>query len=124
MTFEENNILGNLINSTYGKTSSPAGDYSIKCDLAGDSMTLKYTTIVHFASERSLRDQVVRSKEEAQSRLSGYLKSIKKDFKEISGNALKTEDMSSNDDVELIQSTSNSLRKVAYYRVNHMLEVK
>ena len=124
MTFEEVNILGNLINSTYGKASSAAGDYSIKCDLAGDSMILKYTTIVYFASERSLRDQVARSSEEAQSRLDEYLKSIKSDFKEIAGRALKTDDIASGDNVELIQSTSNSPRKVAYYRVNHTLAVE
>lgn len=124
MTFEEVNILGNLINSTYGKTSSPAGDYSIKCDLAGDSMILKYTTIVYFASERSLRDQVTRTSEEAQSRLDEYLKSIKSDFKEIAERALKTTDIASGDNVELIQSTSNSPRKVAYYRLNHTLAVE
>tara|TARA_R110002074_G_scaffold226348_5_gene397955 strand:- start:53 stop:427 length:375 start_codon:yes stop_codon:yes gene_type:complete len=124
MTFEEVNILGNLINSTYGKTSSLAGDYSIKCDLAGDSMILKYTTIVYFASERSLRDQVTRTSEEAQSRLDEYLKSIKSDFKEIADRALKTKDIASGDNVELIQSTSNSPRKVAYYRLNHTLAVE
>ena len=65
MNFRENNILGNLINTTYGKGSSPSGDFSIKCDLAGDTMTLKYTTIVHFASEKSLQQQVVRCQDEA-----------------------------------------------------------
>lgn len=124
MTFEEVNILGNLINSTYGKTSSPAGDYSIKCDLAGDSMVLKYTTVVYFASERSLRDQVTRSSEEAKSRLDEYLKNIKDHFKKVAGRALKTEDIASGDNVELIQSTSNSPRKIAYYRVNHTLSVE
>ena len=121
---KEVNILGNLINSTYGKTSSPAGDYSIKCDLVGDSMVLKYTTIVYFASEKSLRDQVARSNQEAQSRLDEYLKNIKDNFKEIAGRTLKTEDVASGDNVELIQSTSNSPRKIAYYRVNHTLAVE
>tara|TARA_R110000824_G_scaffold60853_8_gene162393 strand:+ start:13453 stop:13827 length:375 start_codon:yes stop_codon:yes gene_type:complete len=121
MTFRENNILGNLINTTYGKSSSLAGDYSIKCDLAGDVMTLKYTTIVHFASEQGLTNQVTRCQEEAQNRLQDFLSRMKKDFKEESGNALKTTDVSSSDNIELIQSTSNSPRKIAYYRMNHTL---
>ena len=121
MNFRENNILGNLINTTYGKGSSPSGDFSIKCDLAGDTMTLKYTTIVHFASEKSLQQQVVRCQDEAQKSLAGFLTSLKKGFKDEAGRALKTTDSGSSDNVELIQSTSNSPRKIAYYRMNHTL---
>ncbi len=123
MTFDEVNILGNLVNTTYGKSSSADGEYSIKCDLAGDTMTLKYTTLVHFASEKGLTDQVSRCQEEAHSRLSDFLSHLKKDFKDVSGSALKTTDDGMMDDVELIQSTSNSPRKIAYYRMNHVLTV-
>ena len=123
MNFNDVNVLGNLLNTTYGKSSSPAGDYSIKCDLAGDVMTLKYSTIVHFASERGLTDQVTRCAEEAQQRLTEYFTSLKKEFKDNAGNTLKTEEISSNDDLELIQSTSNSPRKIAYYRMNKSLRV-
>lgn len=119
MTFEDVNILGNLIDTTYGKSSSPAGDYSIKSDLAGETLTLKYTTVVHFASERSLRDQVARCKEEAHSRLDDYLKLIKSGFKGAAGTSLKTEMSGHDDNVELISSTSNSPRKIAYYRMSH-----
>jgi len=121
MTFNETNILGNLIDTTYGRSSSPAGDYSIKCDLAGDTMTLKYTTLVHFASERGLTEQVNRCKEEAHARLDNYLKAVKADFKDLSGSSLKTTDAGMGDNVELIQSTSNSSRKIAYYRMNHAI---
>tara|TARA_R110000824_G_scaffold41100_2_gene122605 strand:+ start:4754 stop:5128 length:375 start_codon:yes stop_codon:yes gene_type:complete len=123
MTFDEVNILGNLINTTYGKSSSRAGDYSIKCDLAGETMTLKYVTIVHFASENALTLQVNQCQEEAHSRLSEYITNLKRDFKDISGNSLKTSDSGMTDNVELIQSTSNSPRKIAYYRMNHVLAV-
>jgi hypothetical protein len=123
MTFDEVNVLGNLINTTYGKSSSAAGDYSIKCDLAGETMTLKYVTVVHFASENSLRMQVNQCKEESHSRLSEYIANLKRDFKDISGNSLKASDSVMTDNVELIQSTSNSPRKIAYYRMNHVLTV-
>lgn len=123
MTFDEVNILGNLVNTTYGKYSSASGDHSIKCDLAGDVMTLKYTTLVHFASEAGLTAQVNQCKEEAHSRLSEYVSNMKRDFKEVSGNTLKISDSGMSDNVELIQSTSNSPRKVAYYRMNHVLTV-
>ena len=123
MTFDDVNILGNLINTTYGKSSSAAGEYSIKCDLAGNVMTLKYTTLVYFVGERGLDQQINACRDEAQDRLTQFVTNLKKDFKDISGSALKTTDAGVQDDIELIQSTSNSPRKIAYYRMNHTLTV-
>jgi len=123
MTFKENNVLGNLINTTWGKYSSPSGTHSIKCDLAGETMTLKYSTIVHFASERSARDQFVRCAEEAVQRLNSYMGLLKSEFREAAGTSLKTTEVGGNDDVELIQSTSNSPRKIAYYRMNKTFQL-
>jgi len=123
MTFKENNILGNLINTTWGKYSSPSGTHSITCDLAGEIMTFKYTTIVHFASEQGVRDQVVRCSEEALQRLNSHMSTIKSDFKEAAGTSLKTKEVGGHDDVELIQATSNSPRKIAYYRMNKIFQL-
>jgi hypothetical protein len=123
MNFSDVNILGNLINTTYGKSSSPSGTYSITCDLAGETMTMKYTTLVHFASERGLPMQVVRCAEEAIQLLDEYLSLIKKDFKDEADHSLKTTHVGGNDNVELIQSTSNSPRKIAYYRMHRTLTV-
>ncbi len=112
------NVLGNVVNTTFGKSSSPDGTYSIKCDLAGDVMTLKYTTLVHFASESSLSQQVVRCADEATQRLNAYLTMVKKEFKSVADHALKTTKAGIDDNVELISATSNSPRKIAYYRMS------
>ena len=125
MTFNEVNVLGQIIDTSFGRSSSPDGTYSLKCTLAGDTMTIKYTTIVHLATERSLRDQVVATcVPESAQRIDAYLANLKKEFKEGAGRALKTTDLGGNDDVELIQSTSNSPRKVAYYRHNRSFTVE
>ena len=118
MTSNEINILGNLINTTWGKYSSPAGNWSITCSLAGENMTMKYTMIVYFASEQSLRDQVIRCAEEAKQKLADHLSKIKSDFKEASGKTLKVSNERAADDIELIQATARSPRKIAYYRMN------
>jgi len=123
MNFSDVNVLGNLIDTTYGKSSSPSGTYSIKCALAGETMTMKYTTLVHFASERGLPAQVTRCAEEAIQLLDKYLSRIKKDFKTETGHVLKTTHVGGHDNVELIQSTSNSPRKIAYYRMHRTLTV-
>jgi hypothetical protein len=123
MNIDEVNKLGNILNTSFGKSSSPRGDFSIKCDLAGETLTLKYTTIVHFAAEKDLRDQVSRQTDESQKRLSEQLKNIKKEFKESTGRTLKTSEISTKDNIELIHATASSPRKVAYYRMNKTFQV-
>jgi hypothetical protein len=124
MNFNEVNVLGQVIDSSYGRSSSPDGTWSIKTQLAGDTMTMKYTTIVHFASERGLGDQVQRCVAEATQRIDAYLSEVKSAFKDGAGRALKTTDNGGTDDVELIQSTARSPRKVAYYRYHRNFTIE
>lgn len=124
MNFNEITALGQIIDSTYGRSSSPDGTWSIKTQLAGDTMTMKYTTVVHFATERGLGDQVQNCVNEATQRINAYLTEVKSAFKDASGRALKTTDNGGSDDVELIQSTARSPRKVAYYRYNRSFTIE
>lgn len=124
MTFNEVNILGQILDSSYGRPSSPDGTWSIKTGVAGDVMTIKYTTIVHFASERGLGDQVQKCVAEATQRIDACLKEVKASFKASAGRVLKTTDNGGSDDVELIQSTAHSPRKVAYYRYNRNFTIE
>ena len=124
MNFNEVNVLGQVIDTSYGRASSPDGTWSIKTTLAGDTMTMKYTTVVHFATERGLGDQVQACVAEATQRINAYLKEVKTAFKAGSGRTLKTTDNGGSDDVELIQSTARSPRKVAYYRYNRSFTVE
>jgi hypothetical protein len=124
MNFKENAALGQIVDTTYGRSSSPDGTWSIKCQLAGDTMTMKYTTVVYFASEKGLGTQVQNCNAEATQRIDSYLKELKTSFKDAAGRALKTTDSGGSDDIELIQSTSNSPRKVAYYRHNRNFTVE
>lgn len=124
MNFKEITALGQIIDTTYGRSSSPDGTWSIKTQLAGDTMTMKYTTVVHFATERGLGDQVQTCVNEATQRIDAYLKEVKTAFKDSAGRALKTTDNGGSDDVELIQSTARSPRKVAYYRYNRTFTIE
>lgn len=81
-------------------------------------MTVKYTTVVHFASERGLRDQVLRYSEEGAQMINAFMKEIKSHFKEATGRSLKARDVGGSDDVELLQSNARIPRKTAYYRFN------
>lgn len=124
MKTNEINAIGQILNTTFGNSSSPSGTYSIKCSLAGSTLTVKYITVVHFASERGLYDQVQRYNFEAVQMINSCMKEIKKQFKDIAGRSLKSKDLGGNDDVELLQSNARIPRKTAYYRFNRTFEIE
>ena len=98
LNFEEVNVLGDILNTTWGKYSTTkAPTMSIKSSLSGDVLTLTYTTIVTLANDRNLRDQVVSEEESSAKILADYIKVCKKDFKEAGGRALKVKEISTRD---------------------------
>ena len=116
-------LVGRLADTTYNP-GCKSGTYSLKPSMHGNTLVVKFSTIVNFASETSLRPQVASAKEHAVQLIKEYLSTLKKSYKEASGEALSVDDKGGDDNVEVIQSTSNSLRKVAYYRYNQVLEIK
>jgi hypothetical protein len=119
LSTSEVNVLGQILNDTWGQ--STRGDFrtptmSIRSLLEGDNLSCTYTTVVHLASERNLRDQVRVFEEESVSLIRDYIKLLKKEFKEYAGRALKVKELNSNDSVELITASPFTPRKTAYYR--------
>tara|TARA_Y100000310_G_scaffold296348_1_gene328538 strand:+ start:4599 stop:4985 length:387 start_codon:yes stop_codon:yes gene_type:complete len=115
----EINALGQVLNDTWGQ--STRGDFrtptmSIQTTLQGDILSCNYTTIVHLASERNLRDQVKVFEEESIKLINDYAKEIKKEFKDIAGRVLKIKELHTSDSVELITASPFTPRKTAYYR--------
>tara|TARA_R100000008_G_C3475763_1_gene111283 strand:- start:71 stop:436 length:366 start_codon:yes stop_codon:yes gene_type:complete len=94
------------------------GTISLKVIIEGNSMTLKYSTIVHFAEERSLQMQVQRANEQALQLIDSKIADLKSKYREQAGETLQVEDLGGKDHLELISATANSARKVAYYRYN------
>jgi hypothetical protein len=91
--------------------------------LHNDTITLKYMTVVHFAAESALRAQVDRIKHESFQILSKCVDDMKKNFKEQDGSTLSLKEISDKDTLEMIVSTNNSARRVAYYRRHVTLQV-
>ncbi len=119
------NVLGNIMDTTHGRQgSSASGTSSINYSLHGDLLTLKYTRVVHFASEHALSGQVSKYTDEAVDILGKYLTEVKKVFKEVTGETLKVKDIRGDDDIEMVSMNNMSPRKVAYYRRNHVLQIQ
>lgn len=114
-------IIQRLLDNTYDPASK-AGTYSIKSNMHGRRLDINYTTIVHFASEKSLKPQLETARDQARQLIKDTVDRLKKSYKEEADQSLKYMDKGERDNLELIQSTSNSPRKVAYYRYSQTLE--
>ncbi len=122
MNLQDIRVISQILDTTFGRQSSPDGTFSVKCSLEDDKMVLKYTTIVYFASERSLKPQVDAANNQAMQLIDAKLAEVKSAVKDVTGNALKTEDLGGSDNIELIQPQGP--RKIAYYRYNHTFRIQ
>ena len=124
LSLEQVNALGDIVNYSFGKSSSEKGDVSVTASLEGDMLCMKYLSVVQFASEQSLRDQADRFAQESVKVLNDAVSSIKKQFKEKTGETLRLKEESSSDNVEVVSGSIHSPRKIAYYRRTHTLTIK
>ena len=120
---DELNQLGDVVNYTWGKSSGD-GTRSLTCALEDDKLLIKFQTVVHFASEQALRQQVDRLVDESIQIISSKVDATKKRYKEVSGNALKLEEETNMDDIELISMSVHNPRRIAIYRRNCSLRVQ
>jgi hypothetical protein len=124
LTVEQLNALGSIINYTFGKSTSKAGDRSVTASIQGDTLIIKFISVVQFASDTNLRDQSDRIAEESIKIIADAVSSMKKDFKEATGTPLKLSEESSSDNVEVVTGSIHSPRRIAYYRRTHTLKIK
>lgn len=111
------NALGQAIDSTWGRTSTPrAASYSVKFNIVGGFLQASYAAIVNFASEREMIMMKRRYAEEAQSVIKDLVTEIKKTYKDLCGKTLKVKESKSSDSVEVISNSFHSLKRTAYYR--------
>ena len=108
------NILGNIFDSSWG--SSTSGTYGCKALFQGNKIKIMYSTTAYFASERDMHFQQARLAEESLVRISELIKNSKDQFKEMSGTALKLDEISNRDSLELVNASMNNPRRVFVYR--------
>lgn len=124
LSMQQVNTLGQLIDSTFGKSSTAASPTSsIKMNLQGNALIVKYVTVVHIASEQSLREQTKEHEREAVQLTSKAVAEIEKEFKKLEGKSLKLSKKGSDNGVEMISMSPYNPRKVAYFRLNTTYEV-
>lgn len=119
------NALGQAIDSTWGRSSTPrTASYSVKFTMLGpDRLMASYAAIVNFTTEKQMIEMKRRYSEESESVISEVIKTIKAHYKELSGDSLTTKNLSSTDNLEIIGLNVHNPRRTAYYRRKTILEI-
>jgi hypothetical protein len=127
LSAEEVNAFGNITNTTWGKASTTTvPTISIKCALVGDTgMTISYQTLVIFASDQAMSQQIPKMENEAVQVTDKYLKELKRGFREEAGRRLKAKLKSTQPSVEIVNCQSHiSPKRTALYRYVSVFEIE
>jgi len=111
--------------TTWGRSSTPkTASYSVKLSLLGpDRLLVSYQAVVNFGTEREMIEMKRKYAVESQSIIKEVLKAVKATYKEITGSALKTKEVSSADNIEIINFNVHNPRRTAYYRRKAVVEI-
>jgi hypothetical protein len=117
LNFQEVNILGNVCDTTVGRSSTTKSPtVSIKTSLQDNKFSVTYMTIVNLGSVYEMRDLSKRYEEESIKIINDYIKNVKKEFKSEAGRSLKLKEISSRDVIDVITASAFSPKRNAYYK--------
>jgi hypothetical protein len=120
------NALGQVIDSTWGRSSTPLmSTTSIKMQLAGEGLLkVSYITVVNFRTISELNRVKHDAAQDADRLVKQVLSNVKKNYKELSGESVKLSEQSTGDSVEVIGTAVHNPNKKAFYRRIVFFEVK
>ena len=133
LSFEEINILGNIVNDAWGKSSTGDKEYDhssssavTKASVQDNVLSLMALTIVNLGSHGQQHKQIASTEKELDKYLNSYLANIKKEFKkkENAGRALKCKQIKDSEDtnVEIINFYAST--RSAYIRRTVKFEIE
>ena len=119
------NALGQAIDSTWGRSSTPkTASYSVKFSFLGDSRLLtSYKVITNFVSEREMVLMKRSCSEESESVIAEHVKSVKDIYKQITGESISLKEENSTDSLEIINFNVHNPKRTAYYRRKVVFEI-
>lgn len=118
--------LEEIINTTWGKSSTVKNpSRSITSKITGpDTVLIKLVMIVNLGNNKQLKDAKERHEDEARQVVNDYIKNVKSEYKEKTGQALKMKLDKYDTSIEVIQMSAYSPKMVAYFRFNGFAKVE
>lgn len=141
ISFEDVNVLGQLIETTWGQTSTGSKKYkvpagrSIRSNIfSGEEdetrLMVKFVTIVNLHGHETMlanpnHPGAKAVKEESLKLTKDYVDNLKKEFKEATGKTLTLKEACpSTDSIELINYNIFNPNRTVYYRRNSIFSIK
>lgn len=119
------NALGQAMDSTWGRSSTPkTSSYSVKFSFYGENRILaSYQVITNFVSEKQMIDMKRRCAEESLDVINAHIKSIKEIYKKLSGDSITFKEETSSDSLEIIGFNVHNPKRTALFRRKTIFEV-
>ena len=125
LTFEEINALGQVLDTTWGKSSTPKfATHSFKSKIMGeDKIMVTYVTVVSFHSKIAQHVAMQEFEADAKKLTKAYLDDAKKAYKEELGKSISFKVESASSSVEMVGMSAYNANKTAYFRLNTIVSV-
>lgn len=119
------NALGQAIDTTWGRSSTPkVASQSVKFSFQGSERLLaSYVVITNFVSEREMITMKKNCLEESDEVIAAHVQSVKDVYKKLTGESLSLKEDSSTDSIEIISFNVHNPKRTAYYRRNVVFEI-
>ena len=125
LNFEEINILGNIIDDTWGRSNDEIGGaFKLLAKITGENrLRITCMIVVNLLNRQEMQVEATKAYEQMNKSCNEYLKEIKKQFKAQSGRAIKSKELGHDQSVELIDMSAYSPKGTALVRCVYNFEV-
>ena len=124
MTFEEINILGNIVDPTYKDSYDGIGAFKFLPKILSDGkMSITCMVVVNLLNRTEMQKSADDAKSSLNKACNSCLSEIKKEFKSAAGRALKTKKLGVDESVELINMSAYSPKGTALVRSVYSFEI-
>jgi hypothetical protein len=119
------NALGQAIDTTWGRSSTPqVASHSVKFTFQGsDKILASYVVIINFASEKQMIEMKRSCAEDSDKVIAAHVKSVKDSYKKLTGETVTLKEESSSDSIEIIGFNVHNPKRTAYYRRKVIFEI-
>ena len=124
MEYELISNIGNAIDNVYNYSSEDGARKTVAKLNNDKEMSISFRTILNIGRDSDLQHQTAFLKKEANDLISSRLRTIKAEFKSLSGRGLITKKISSNDSFETLTVSPYSPFRKIKYTCSYTYEVK
>jgi len=116
LSINDINVLGSLIDVTFGRQSSQSGSTAVRTKLVGEKLLITYHEVVNIAKDQDKHQQLEPVRDRAKKCVKEHLKFVEKEFSKAAKKKLSTKFLTDNAELEALGYNFNSPALRSLYR--------